>query len=103
MSEISTYDGQPLPFEQLAKAIAERRSIYGRASGLRIDRVERGEAWSSLPYQSVFVGDIESGVIHGGLVTAMVGESCGMYVHLALYVRLSSPTMAPSHGLLKPV
>ena len=35
MSEISTYDGQPLPFEQLAKAIAERRSLYGRASGLR--------------------------------------------------------------------
>jgi uncharacterized protein (TIGR00369 family) len=84
MSEISTYDGQPLPFEQLAKAIAERRSLYGRASGLRIDRVERGEAWSSLPYQSVFVGDIESGVLHGGVVTAMLDESCGMAVQLAL-------------------
>ena len=48
MSEISTYDGQPLPFEQLAKAI-EQRSLYGRASGLRIDRAERGEAWASLP------------------------------------------------------
>ena len=84
MSEISTYDGQPLPFEQLAKAIAERRSTYGRASGLRIDRAERGEAWSSLPYQSVFAGDTESGVIHGGVVTAMLDESCGMAVQLAL-------------------
>jgi uncharacterized protein (TIGR00369 family) len=84
MSEISTYDGQPLPFEQLAKAIAERRSLYGRASGLRIDRAERGEAWSSLPYQSVFAGDTESGVIHGGVVTAMLDESCGMAVQLAL-------------------
>jgi uncharacterized protein (TIGR00369 family) len=84
MSEISTYDGQPLPFEQLAKAIAERRSLYGRASGLRIDRAEHGEAWSSLPYQAVFVGDIESGVIHGGVVTAMLDESCGMAVQLAL-------------------
>ena len=84
MSEISTYDGQPLPFEQLAKAIAERRSIYGRASGLAIDRAERGEAWSRLPYQSVFVGDVESGVIHGGVVTAMLDESCGMAVQLAL-------------------
>src|SRR4029453_815948 len=84
MSEISSYDGQPLPFEQLAKEIAERRSLYGRASGLRIDRVERGEAWSSLPYQSVFVGDIESGVLHGGVVTAMLDESCGMAVQLAL-------------------
>src|SRR5689334_4873839 len=84
MSEISSYDGQPLPFEQLAKAIAERRSIYGLASGLRIDRVARGEAWSSLPYQSVFAGDTESGVIHGGVVTAMLDESCGMAVQLAL-------------------
>jgi uncharacterized protein (TIGR00369 family) len=84
MSEISSYDGQPLPFEQLAKAIAERRSLYGRASGLRIDRVARGEAWSSLPYQSVFVGDVESGVLHGGVVTAMLDESCGMAVQLAL-------------------
>src|SRR5262245_48498001 len=84
MSEISTYDGQPLPFEQLAKAIAERRSLYGRASGLRIDRAERGEAWSSLPYQSVFAGDTESGVIHGRVVTAMLDESCGVAVPLGL-------------------
>ena len=84
MSEISTDEGQPLPFDKLAKAIAERRSLYGRASGLRIDRAERGEAWSSLPYQSVFVGDTESGVIHGGVVTAMLDESCGMAVQLAL-------------------
>ena len=84
MSEIASYDGQSLPFEQLAKAIAERRSLYGRAAGLRIDRAERGEAWSSLPYQSVFVGDIESGVIHGGVLTAMLDESCGMAVQLAL-------------------
>ncbi len=84
MSEITTYDRQPLPFEQLAKAIAEHRSLYGRASGLRIDRAERGEAWSSLPYQPVFVGDVESGVVHGGVVTAMLDESCGMAVQLAL-------------------
>ena len=84
MSEISTYDGQPLPFEQLARAIAERLSLYGRASGLAIDRAGPGEAWTSLPYQSVFVGDIESGVIHGGVVTALLDESCGMAVQLAL-------------------
>ena len=81
MSEISS---PPLSFDELAKALREHRSIYGRASGLRFDRVERGEAWSSLPYQSVFVGDTESGVIHGGVVTAMLDESCGMAVQLAL-------------------
>jgi len=74
----------PLPFDELAEAIKGRRSIYGYISGLRFDRVAPGEAWSSLPYRPVFVGDTETGVLHGGVVTAMLDESCGMAVQLAL-------------------
>jgi uncharacterized protein (TIGR00369 family) len=74
----------PLPFDQLAKAIEARRSVYGYISGLRLDRAAPGEAWSSLPYRPAFVGDIETGVLHGGVVTAMLDESCGMAVQLAL-------------------
>ena len=73
-----------LPFDQLAKAIEARRSVYGYISGLRLDRAAPGEAWSSLPYRPVFVGDTETGVLHGGVVTAMLDESCGMAVQLAL-------------------
>jgi uncharacterized protein (TIGR00369 family) len=73
-----------LPFELLAKAIDARRSVYGSISGLRLDRAAPGEAWSSLPYRPVFVGDTETGVLHGGVVTAMLDESCGMAVQLAL-------------------
>src|SRR3954451_20334096 len=108
MSEISTYDGQPLPVPQLAHAIAARLSLYSRASARAIDRAGPGEAWTSLPHQSVFVGDIESGVIHGGVVTALLDESCGMAVQLALdgsraiatldlridYQRLAKPGLA---------
>src|SRR5215213_7767674 len=74
----------PLPFDQLAKAIEGRRSVYGTISGLRLDRAASGEAWSSLPYRPVFVGDTETGVLHGGVVTAMLDESCGIAVQLAL-------------------
>ena len=74
----------PLPFEELAKAIEARRSVYGYISGLRLDRAAPGEAWSSLPYRPVFVGDTDTGVLHGGVVTAMLDESCGMAVQLAL-------------------
>lgn len=74
----------PLPFDELAEAIKGRRSIYGYISGLRLNRVAPGEAWSSLPYRPVFVGDAETGVLHGGVVTAMLDESCGMAVQLAL-------------------
>ena len=73
-----------LPFDELAQAIAGRRSVYGSISGLRLDRAGPGEAWSSLPYRPVFVGDTETGVLHGGVVTAMLDESCGMAVQLAL-------------------
>src|SRR6187551_3723904 len=74
----------PLPFDQLAEAIKGSRSVYGHISGLRLDRAAPGEAWSSLPYRPVFVGDTATGVLHGGVVTAMLDESCGMAVQLAL-------------------
>jgi uncharacterized protein (TIGR00369 family) len=74
----------PLPFDELARAIKARRSVYGYISGLRLDRTAPGEAWSSLPYRPVFVGDIRTGVLHGGVVTAMLDETCGMAVQLAL-------------------
>src|SRR5882724_7638634 len=74
----------PLPFDELAEAIKGRRSVYGLISGLWLDRAAPGEAWSSLPYRPVFVGDTETGVLHGGVVTAMLDESCGMAVQLAL-------------------
>src|SRR3954467_12721335 len=92
----------PLPFDQLAKAIEARRSVYGYISGLRLDRAAPGEAWSSLPYQSVFVGDVESGVLHGGVVTAMLDESCGMAVQLALDGTRSIATLDLRIDYLKP-
>src|SRR3954451_19777487 len=81
---MSTSQTTVLPFEELAEAIKGRRSVYGLISGLRLDRAAPGEAWSRLPYRPVFVGDTETGVLHGGVVTAMLDESCGMAVQLAL-------------------
>src|ERR1700758_5882484 len=74
----------PLPFAELAQATRRRRSPYGHISGLQLDRAAPSEAWSSLPYRPAFVGDTETGVLHGGVVTAMLDESCGMAVQLAL-------------------
>src|SRR6202142_1964275 len=81
---MSNSSNPPLPFDQLAEAIKSRRSDYGFISGLRLERAARGEAWCSLPYRPIFVGDIKTGVLHGGVVTAMLDESCGMAVQLAL-------------------
>ena len=74
----------PLPFDQLLRAVSSRRSSDGYISGLALDRAGPGEAWTSLTYRPVFVGDTETGVLHGGVVTAMLDETCGMAVQLAL-------------------
>jgi len=74
----------PLPFDELTQAIRSRRSVYGAISGLQLDRAEPAKAWTSLPYRPVFVGDTATGVIHGGVVTAMLDETCGIAVQLAL-------------------
>ena len=74
----------PLPFDERVKVIQARRSVYGASSGLQLDRAAPAEAWSSLPYRPVFVGATATGVLHGGVVTAMLDESCGMAVQLAL-------------------
>jgi uncharacterized protein (TIGR00369 family) len=83
MASTST-PNKPLIFEELARAVRARSSVYGHISGLRLDRTAPGETWSSLPYRPVFVGDTQTGVLHGGVVTAMLDESCGMAVQLAL-------------------
>src|SRR5579871_4444524 len=80
----SSSPAAPLSFEELTEAIKRRRSVYGAISGLALDRAAPGEAWSSLPYRPIFVGDASTGVLHGGVVTAMLDESCGMAVQLAL-------------------
>jgi uncharacterized protein (TIGR00369 family) len=81
---MSNSSNTPLPFDQRVKAIESHRSVYGSVSGLRLDRAARGEAWCSLPYRPIFVGDTKTGVLHGGVVTAMLDETCGMAVQLAL-------------------
>src|ERR1700742_1915434 len=74
----------PLPFDERVKVIQARRSVYSAISGLQLDRAAPAEAWSSLPYRPVFVGDTTTGVLHGGVVTAMLDENCGMAGALAL-------------------
>jgi uncharacterized protein (TIGR00369 family) len=72
-----------VPFDDKVRIIKNRRSVHGAIIGLQLDHAERGQAWSRLPYHPVFVGDSATGVIHGGVVTTMLDESCGMAVQLA--------------------
>lgn len=86
----------------LFEAIKLRRSVYGHASGLKLDKLARGEAWSSLPPNPLFIGDAAAGRVHGGVMTAMLDESCGMAVQAALDGKQSIATLDLRIDYLKP-
>ena len=49
---------------------------HSRALGMVLDSIEDGVAVISMPYDSRLVGDPQTGVIHGGAVSALM-DTCG--------------------------
>jgi uncharacterized protein (TIGR00369 family) len=44
----------------------------------------KGKARTRLPYTAHLVGDPDTGVVHGGVITAMLDQTCGIAVASAL-------------------
>ncbi len=53
---------------------------HARALNMRVDEVLSGHAELSLPYNSELVGDPATGVLHGGVVTALLDTAMGTAV-----------------------
>ena len=53
---------------------------HARALSMRIDHLGDGIAEMSMPYDARFIGDPETGVIHGGAVYALLDTCCGASV-----------------------
>lgn len=56
----------------------------GRALGLEITRLEGVKVWGRAPYKPELIGDPESGVIAGGVITTFLDQLCGMAAVLAM-------------------
>jgi uncharacterized protein (TIGR00369 family) len=57
---------------------------HNQALGLRVVDIGPGEATSHLPYSPELVGNPETGVLHGGVVTSQLDATCGIAVFLKL-------------------
>jgi uncharacterized protein (TIGR00369 family) len=57
---------------------------HNRALGMVIEDI--GDNWAriSLPYDARFVGNPETGVLHGGVITALLDATCGASVFTTL-------------------
>jgi len=53
---------------------------YAKAIGMEVAHVGDGRAEFSLPYRGDLVGDPDTGVLHGGAVSALLDSACGAAV-----------------------
>jgi uncharacterized protein (TIGR00369 family) len=53
---------------------------FSREIGMRLHQAEDGVAVVSVPYDARLVGDPETRVLHGGVITALLDTACGWAV-----------------------
>ncbi|MEM7530420.1 MAG: PaaI family thioesterase [Pseudomonadota bacterium] len=53
---------------------------FSAEMGMRLHHAGKGVAFLSVPYDERLVGDPETGVMHGGVVTALLDTACGTAV-----------------------
>ncbi len=75
---------------------------YNRALGLEVVDAEPGEAAMRLPYREDLVGNPETGVLHGGIITGLMDATCGLSVFLKLSEMRRIATLDLRIDYLKP-
>lgn len=86
----------------LMKEVLIEHVPHAKAIGLTVVDAKRGEAWLSVPYAAHLVGNPETGVIHGGVITSLLDNACGIAVQLALPERNSIATLDLRIDYMKP-
>ena len=81
------------PMEDLEARIAFMRenmtnmmkvTPWANEMGFEVARIERGHVWGVQPFAEHLVGDLENRVIHGGVITTLLDNLCGMSCSTAL-------------------
>lgn len=86
--DAATQDGREALLDRMLRGLP-----HARALGL--EAVATGDGWATLraPYDARLVGDPDSGVIHGGVVTTLLDTACGLAVLTAASAPSSTATL----------
>lgn len=87
---------------QMMKDVLIQHVPHARALGLTIVDAKPGQSWLSVPYDEKFIGNVDTGVIHGGVITTLLDNACGTAVQLALPERMSIATLDLRIDYMKP-
>jgi uncharacterized protein (TIGR00369 family) len=60
---------------------------FNAVLGMQVDELGDGTARFRLPYRADLIGNPDTGVLHGGVVTALLDATCGA----AVFMKLASP------------
>tara|TARA_R110002110_G_scaffold165930_12_gene366342 strand:- start:2276 stop:2800 length:525 start_codon:yes stop_codon:yes gene_type:complete len=86
----------------LMKDVLIEHIPHAKAIGLTVIDAKHSEAWLCVPYSEKLVGNPETGVIHGGVITSLLDNACGIAVQLALPERVSIATLDLRIDYMKP-
>lgn len=98
---MSDGDFSPEHIEMMKDVLIEHVP-HAKAIGLKVENAKRGEAWLSVPYAEKLIGNPATGVIHGGVITSLLDNACGIAVQLALPARNSIATLDLRIDYMKP-
>lgn len=66
---------------------------WANALGFELTGIEKGRAFARVAWREDLVGDPDSGVIHGGVLTALLDNLCGVAANTALKEPKSMATL----------
>jgi uncharacterized protein (TIGR00369 family) len=75
---------------------------HARAIGLQVIAAKPAEAWLKVPYAEELVGNPETGVVHGGVITTLLDNAAGSAVIAALPEPRSIATLDLRIDYMKP-
>ncbi|MGB3626129.1 MAG: PaaI family thioesterase [Henriciella sp.] len=66
---------------------------WAQALGFELTGIEKGKAFAKVAWREDLVGNPETGVIHGGVLTALLDNLCGICINTALKKPKSMATL----------